>query len=93
MLHQSRCGNFDALALERDNVPHLHGTGVRQVTEGDVPACFPDWSPDGRYLAFVRGEPLAAKHPNGDVWWLEVEPEETSPPKQWLKTKSAWHAR
>jgi hypothetical protein len=64
-------GSLIAFDSDRDGVrgvfvAHADGSGIRRIS-GDGYAGVPSWSPDGRQLAFVRGEPSSPK-----VWNLWI---------------------
>ncbi len=52
-------------------VMRADGTHRQQLTDGPEPACFPAWSPTGKDIVFVRGDPLAAR-PSGVLERLTV---------------------
>ena len=45
-------------------VMRVDGSHRQRLTEGPAPACFPAWSPSGKDIVFVRGDPLASQ-PSG----------------------------
>lgn len=47
------------------------GSGRTQITGGE-PHCFPAWSPDGRTLLVVRGDPVNQEAPSGRLYLLDV---------------------
>ncbi|MEO8836724.1 MAG: hypothetical protein ABI364_08295, partial [Caldimonas sp.] len=47
------------------------GSARQQLTFDAVPSCFPVWSPDGRRIAFVRGDPFAAA-PSGRLMAMTI---------------------
>lgn len=51
----------------------IDGSGRQQLTEGDEPACFPAWSPDGSRIVYVSGEPIGPR-PRGRVMVMTIEP-------------------
>ncbi len=51
-------------------VMRMDGTDRQQVTDG-LPHSFPAWSPDGKMLVVVRGEPVAPQ-PSGHLWTIPV---------------------
>ncbi len=51
-------------------VMRIDGTERQQVTDGE-PHSFPAWSPDGKTLVVVRGEPVADQ-PSGHLWTVPV---------------------
>ncbi|WP_407543443.1 hypothetical protein Q0M94_27110 (plasmid) [Deinococcus radiomollis] len=52
-------------------VMRVDGTDRQQVTAGK-PHGFPAWSPDGKTLVVVQGEPVA-EQPSGQLWVLSVQ--------------------
>lgn len=59
-------GRYIAFASRASGVSQIHvmgidGTGRQQLTFGEQPACFPAWSPHGREIVFVEGDPFAAR--------------------------------
>ncbi len=53
-------------------VMRVDGSHRQRLTDGPEPACFPAWSPDGKDIVFVRGDPLAAQ-PSGALVRLTLE--------------------
>jgi Tol biopolymer transport system component len=53
-------------------VMRVDGSHRQCLTEGPVPACFPAWSPSGKDIVFVRGDPLASQ-PSGALVRLSLE--------------------
>ena len=51
-------------------VMRVDDTDRQQVTDGN-PHSFPAWSPDGRNLVVVRGEPVAER-PSGHLWTVPL---------------------
>lgn len=45
-------------------VMRVDGSHRQRLTEGPEPACFPAWSPSGKDIVFVRGDPLGSQ-PSG----------------------------
>ena len=50
------------------------GSGRQQVTAAPEPSMFPCWSPDGKALAFVRGDPLDPHSPTGRLCVVTLTP-------------------
>jgi Tol biopolymer transport system component len=53
-------------------VMRVDGTARQQLTSDAEPSCFPAWSPDGRQIAFIRGDPHASA-PTGRLMVMLVE--------------------
>lgn len=54
-------------------VMRVDGTARQQLTSDAEPSCFPAWSPDGRHIVFVRGDPRASA-PTGRLMMMSIEP-------------------
>jgi TolB protein len=53
-------------------VMRIDGSHRQQLTFDPTPACFPAWSPTGRSILFVRGQPQAER-PTGSLWQLLID--------------------
>jgi dipeptidyl aminopeptidase/acylaminoacyl peptidase len=62
-------------------VARSDGSGALQLTRGEKSATAPDWSPDGRFLAFLsaRGEKRDGKDPKAGLWRVAVDGGEAEP--------------
>jgi TolB protein len=52
-------------------VMRIDGSHRQCLTDGPAPACFPAWSPSGKDIVFVRGDPLASP-PSGALVRLSL---------------------
>jgi TolB protein len=53
-------------------VMRADGSNRQQLTFAPTPACFPAWSPMGRAIVFVRGDPQAER-PTGSLWRMVLD--------------------
>jgi TolB protein len=63
-------------ALSQLVIMRSDGSGRQQVTAAPEPSMFPCWSPDGKALAFVRGNPLDPHAPTGRLCMVTLTPSE-----------------
>jgi len=61
----ARTGTCQLWAMRSD------GSAPQQITFDATPSCFPAWSPDGKYIVFVRGDPLGLA-PSGRLMTISV---------------------
>jgi dipeptidyl aminopeptidase/acylaminoacyl peptidase len=63
------------------HVARADGSGAFQLTRGEKSASAPEWSPDGRWLAFLsaRGAKKDGKDPQTGLWRVRVDGGEAEP--------------
>lgn len=70
-------GRWVAYAARAEGLPQIHlvgqgGSAPQVLTGGPQPHLFPAWSPDGRTLLAVRGDPVHAAKPWGQLVLLTL---------------------